>query len=374
MRGPLAFAVAACLGWPAAPAAAPAVLRDSAGYRMAVAPRAFRFPADHASHPDFRSEWWYYTGHLEARGRRFGYELTFFRVGVSRAWRASASRWAPHDLHFAHFALTDEAGRKFRFDERISRPALGLAGADSARYHVWVDGWSAELAPDGRTHRLRAAASEMAIALDLEPLKPPAIHGVGGVSRKAAGAGRASHYYSLTRLATRGSLVVGRDTLAVAGESWMDHEFGSGALEPGQRGWDWVSLQLETGEDLMLYVLRRADGSVEPASSGTWVGRGGATRHLPLEAFELRATGEWTSPRTRGVYPSGWTVRVPSLGLDVALSPVLADQEVAATRTGGVVYWEGAVEARGARAGAPVRGRGYVELTGYAGRRPDAGP
>jgi predicted secreted hydrolase len=178
---------------------------------------------------------------------------------------------------------------------------------------------------------------------------------------------------SLTRLATRGTIVLAGRRFEVSGQSWMDHEFGSGALGRDLAGWDWVSLNLDSGEDLMLYRLRRKDGTIEPASSGTWIGRDGKAEHLVLEAFELEATGAWTSPKSGGRYPSGWRVRVPSRGLDVTLTPLLEDQELVSKVTG-ITYWEGAVDAKGTRQGANIAGRGYVELTGYAGRRPDVGP
>jgi predicted secreted hydrolase len=370
---PLALATLALLGLLAAPrtgAAPPSPPRNALGYRYAVAPYAFAFPRDHASHPSYQSEWWYYTGQLEGAGRRFGFELTFFRVGLDPARAASVSAWAPTAVLFAHLALTDEAGRKFRWDERIARPALGMAGADSTRYRVWIDDWSAELAPDGLTHRLRAPGATIGLALDLVPSKPAAIHGAGGVSRKSAGVPYASHYYSLSRLAASGRVRVGRDTLAVRGEAWMDHEFGSGSLAPGQRGWDWLGLQLDDGCELMLYVLRLEDGGIEPLSSGTWIGRDGRTRHLESGAFELRALRKWKSPKSGATYPSGWSVRVPSEGLDLTLEPMLADQELVTGGAAGVVYWEGAVRTSGRAQGREVRGRGYVELTGYAGRAP----
>lgn len=343
-------------------------LRD--GYQLAVPPYRFEFPRDHAAHPEFRTEWWYYTGHLAGAGRSLGYELTFFRVGLDRARRASPSAWAPHTLVFAHFALTDEDRRSFRFAERIDRPALGMAGADSARYHVWVGDWTAELGGDGVTHRLRAETADAALALELAPLKSPAIHGAGGVSAKSALPGAASHYYSLTRLATRGRVRIGSDTLGVVGTSWMDHEFGSSGLAPHQVGWDWFSVQLDDGRELMLYALRLDDGRIEPVSSGTWVEADGRTRHLPLAAFTIRPTGTWKSPHSGAEYPQGWGVRVPDLGVELTLTPSVADQELVTRATAGVVYWEGSVRVTGTDRGRPVRGAGYVELTGYTGASP----
>lgn len=346
-------------------AASPPVATD--GFRLAVPPFAFRFPADHASHPAYRTEWWYYTGNLESGARRFGYQLTFFRVGVSLEQRARASAWAPHTILFAHLALTDVSKGRFVFHETAGRPGVGTAGADSTAYRVWIDDWSVDLAPDGITHRLRARADGLDLALDLRSLKPPVIHGGAGVSRKGERLGQASHYASLTRLGTTGSIGWEGKRWPVEGLTWMDHEFGSDALGADQVGWDWFSVQLDDGRELMLYLLRRADGSVEPASSGTWVEADGHTRHLPLGSFAVQATGTWTSKGSGGVYPAGWTVSVPTAGVTLELSPSFPDQEL---RAGGghLVYWEGSVRVQGRGPAGPLRGHGYVELTGYAGR------
>jgi predicted secreted hydrolase len=374
MRAPRVLALAAALmalGRPATAGDGP-VRFGPDGFRLAVPPYAYEFPRDHASHPGYAVEWWYYTGHLAGGARRFGYELTFFRVAVARLAerRAEGSAWRTRDVLFAHLALTDETGRRFRHVERASRPALGMAGAGTAAYRVWIGDWSASLAGDGRTHRLEAGADEFALALDLSPSKPPAVHGAGGVSQKAAGEGNASHYYSLTRLVTTGTLVVAGDTLAVTGSSWMDHEYGSGRLAGTHAGWDWLSLQLDDGRELMVYRLRRKDGSPEPLSAGTLVERDGRTRHLALADFDIAPTGRWKSPATGGEYPSGWRVRVPGEGLDLTLEPTLKEQELVSPAMGGIAYWEGSCTVRGTSRGAAVTGRAYVELTGYAGPPP----
>ncbi len=343
---------------------------DADGYRVVVPPYAFRFPADHASHPRYRIEWWYYTGHLATPGRSFGYEMTFFRVGLPQHRTHSASAWVAHDLVFLHLALTDETRGRFRSYETARRAALGLAGADSTRYRVWLDGDSAQLAPDGRTHELRGEAPGFSLSLSLVPLKPPVIHGTDGVSRKGPGLGEASHYYSLTRLATRGRVAVDGDTLGVSGLSWMDHEFTSNGLSRSLAGWDWFSVQLDDGRELMLYRLRERRGGIAPASSGTLVGRDGRTRKLAAADVTVRATGRWKSPKTGAEYPSGWVIEVPSERLQLRLEPTLADQELVARSMGGVAYWEGSVRIEGRGPGGPVRGEGYVELTGYAGAPP----
>jgi predicted secreted hydrolase len=344
----------------------------SNGFRLAVPPYAYEFPRDHASHPEYAVEWWYYTGHLVSGARRFGYELTFFRVALAAlpVRKPDGSAWRAREVLFAHLALTDETGRRFRHVARASRPALGMAGADTTRYRVWIGDWSASLADDDRAHRLEAPSDEFSLALELAPAKPPAIHGAGGVSQKTAGEGNASHYYSLTRMETRGTLVVEGDTLAVSGRSWMDHEYGSGRLPGTHAGWDWLSLQLDDGRELMLYRLRLKDGSPEPLSAGTVIERDGRTRPLALADFDIAPTGRWKSPATGGDYPSGWRVRVPDEGLDLTVEPTLRDQELVVPSMGGIAYWEGSCTVRGRSRGAPMGGRAYVELTGYAGPPP----
>lgn len=376
-RGVAALVVVLALA-AAAPAEAPGpVLRAGSaqfapdGYRLAVPPYAFVFPLDHAAHPAYRSEWWYYTGHLRAGGREFGYELTFFRVGLPVAAGGKRdSAWRARHVIFRHLALTDESARRFRTQERADRQALDLAGADSTRYLVWLGDDYAGLEADRTTHRLVGHGDDFALDLRLVPEKPPVVHGELGVSQKAAGMGNASHYYSFTRLATRGRLVIDRDTLEVTGRSWMDHEFGSNQMQETHAGWDWFSVQLSDGRDLMLYRLRQKGGGLEPFSSGTLVEADGRSQHIAYADFDTGPTGEWRSPRTGGRYPSGWRLRLPNEGIELTLSPTLPDQELVVNSMGGLAYWEGSVRVTGKSAGKPVTGQGYVELTGYAGRSP----
>ena len=334
-------------------------------YRQAVPPYRFQFPRDHAAHPEFRTEWWYYTGHLESGARKFGYELTFFQVGVNPWRKNSRSKWALHTVYFAHFTVTDENNRRFEFTEKINRPALGMAGSDKQRYHVWIDDWSAALLADNRTHQLKASAPQFAIDLSLVSRKPPVVHGHDGVSQKSEGRGRASHYYSLTRLESRGTLTLDGKAYPVTGLSWMDHEFGSNQLSEKQSGWDWFSLQLDDGRELMLYQLRLKDGGIEPRSSGTLVQADGTWKHLPLSAFQIRSGTSWKSPKTGATYPADWTVRLPGDGLEFQITPTIPDQELVTDQSGGVRYWEGSVRVTGTSRGKPVTGVGYVELTGY---------
>ncbi|BCR03477.1 carotenoid 1,2-hydratase [Desulfuromonas versatilis] len=330
------------------------------GYARALTPREFSFPSDHGPHPRYRTEWWYYTGNLQAAdGRRFGYQLTFFRIALTPEPQPRASGWAANQLYMAHFALTDVAGRRFFHFERFARAALGLAGATTDPYRVWLEDW--EASSDGSTAlpmRLRAAQQRIAIDLHLESAKPVVLQGERGLSQKSPEEGNASYYYSLTRMPTVGRIEVGGESLAVAGDSWLDREWSTSALGPEQAGWDWFSLQLDDGRELMYYRLRKKDGSGDPMSSGTLVAGDGSYRRLRPQQVIIDEMGSWQSPHSgaRYRYPSGWLLRLPGEGLELQITPMLRDQELQAT----VRYWEGAVVVEGT-----VGGQGYVELTGY---------
>jgi predicted secreted hydrolase len=354
------------------PAATPDALsnhRKTAGFRSAEPGYRYQFPRDHGTHDDFRTEWWYYTGHLTAEnGRRFGYQVTFFRRGVEPdRVGANPSRWAIRQLYLAHVALTDLDRKQFRYAEKASRAGLGKAGAEAGRLRVWVDRWSVEAsASPHEHHRLQAAAGEFSLDLTVTPEKPPVVHGERGVSRKGSAPPQASHYYSFPRLATAGTLTVNGERLAMQGTSWMDHEFGSGDLGDDIAGWDWFSVQLSDNTELMLYRLRRSDGTVAPVSSGTAILPDGRTRHLSATDIQVDVLDHWVSRSSGGHYPSRWRMAVPALDLSLDLRPLLANQELTTTRSTQVTYWEGAVEVSGHLRGGPVSGQGYVELTGYA--------
>jgi predicted secreted hydrolase len=231
---------------------------------------------------------------------------------------------------------------------------------------VWNGNWSVLWSPDS-AQQLTAVTAGYRIELRLQPSKPPVIHGINGVSQKAPGAGRASHYVSLTRLTTAGRIQLRGEWFDVEGLSWMDHEFFTHSLEANQAGWDWFSLQFEDGSDLMLYRLRRKDGSVEPFSSGTYVTRGGAPKHLSVSEYSLTPSADvWVSPATQGRYPMKWTIRVPSLGIEAVTTTRLREQELKGRSGVSPSYWEGAIEVRGTRDGKPLSGSGYLEMTGYA--------
>jgi len=345
--------------------AARPLAQSSPAWREAVAGYQFAFPRDHASHPDYKIEWWYYTGNVETTaGRRFGYQVTFFRVGVDPT-PANPSAWAVRDLYMAHLAVSDPQGRRYRFDEKLTRGGPGLSGAATDRYRVWNEDWRAGLDAAGR-HVVSARGRGLAVELVLDEGKPPAINGIGGISQKGAQPGNASHYYSLTRMPTRGTLEIDGERFEVQGASWMDHEFGTSFLEREQQGWDWLSLQLADGRELMLYQLRRADGSRDPRSSGTLVDPQGRTTHLGEGDFTMARTGATFRSKSGAAYPTGWTITVPGAGLSLTVSTPLEDQELV-TAAAGIAYWEGLVDVAGTARGTPITGRGYLEMTGYKG-------
>jgi predicted secreted hydrolase len=341
-----------------------AALKAAEGpFRQALPGYTFSFPRDHYSHDEYRTEWWYYTGHLASAGRAYGYELTFFRSGLAEN-RANPSRWAAKNLYLAHFAVSDISQKSFRYFERVGRAGGGQAGASEQQFRVWVGDW--EASGEGAAARLKAREGDCALDLSLAAQKPPVINGERGVSQKGEGRGRASHYYSLTRLRTEGTLTVQGVALPVSGLSWMDHEFGSTDLSPDQAGWDWFSLQFDDGTDLMLYIIRKQDGQPDPHSAGTWVGAEGNATHLRQSDFSIEVIDHWTSPHTKGVYPIKWRLRVPKVGLDAVVTPAFPDQELNTTRSTQVVYWEGAARAEGTIAGCRLKGQAYVEMTGYS--------
>lgn len=342
---------------------------SSQEFRLATEGYTYTFPRDHGAHEEFRTEWWYYTGQLTTKdGRPFGYQLTFFRRGMPKDQvKTLPSQWTVTQLYLGHFAVSDLSKGRFHYAEKISRAGLGKAGADHDRLHVWIDRWSAESSSTSPgIHRLRASDGDLALQLTVSQAKPLVIHGTDGISRKGAGPGQASHYYSFTKLTTTGQLTIGNESFDVTGTSWMDHEFGSADLGKDLVGWDWFSLQLDDQRELMLYRLRRADGSADLISSGTLIDREGRGQHLTIGDFTLEPLSHWTSPTSKARYPQKWRLTIPSQQLSLELAPLMAEQELSTTRSTQVTYWEGAIEARGTSEGKPIHGQGYMELTGYA--------
>jgi predicted secreted hydrolase len=339
---------------------------DTVGYRRALEPRAFDFPPDHGPHPDFRTEWWYVTGNLSSTsGRDFGFQLTIFRNALSPTSPESPSDWATNQAYMGHFTVTDVSGERFYAHERFARGAAGLAGAEGEPLRVWLEDWKLE-ATTAATFpiRLEARDADVELRLELTEGKPVVLQGDRGLSQKGPEPGNASYYYAHTRLPASGTLVLDGDTLEVTGTAWLDREWSTSALSEGQVGWDWFALQLDDGWELMIYRLRRSDGSADRLSDGVLIDPDGA--RIPLDwgvDVTMTSTGTWTSPIDGVVYPSGWRIAVPGRGWDLTVEPRIPDQELDVSFR----YWEGAVSVRGSGEGrAPVEGRGYVELTGYA--------
>ncbi|MEP6886743.1 MAG: lipocalin-like domain-containing protein [Nitrospirales bacterium] len=366
------FGIALCvvLAFSCILGALPAVSLDTeqTHFREAVSGYTYQFPRDHGSHDDFRTEWWYYTGHLATEdGREFGYELTFFRRAMDDVHITThPSRWAIRHLYLAHAALSEQDRHRFRYAEKISRAGIGKAGSETGRLHVWIDRWSVEASPDHHQHALRATTGGFSFDLHLASEKAPVVHGEGGISRKGTESGQASHYYSMTRLRTTGTLTVDGHLQTVHGISWMDHEFGSGRLGNGQVGWDWFSVQLDDHSELMFYLLRRIDGTADPVSSGTWVLPDGTSDPLTVSDVKIDVLDYWTSPASGTRYPNRWRLSVPSRRLSLLLVPPMPNQELMTERSTQVTYWEGAVNVTGEAGERHVTGQGYVELTGYA--------
>jgi predicted secreted hydrolase len=337
-------------------------------WQSAVGPWAWSFPRDHGAHPSFKSEWWYFTGNVhDPQGRRFGYQLTLFRQGVQFKPAQPTSHWSVRDFYFGHFTISDLAAGRFHFEERVSRGALGEAGAATGRMDVKLGSWTIQQQGNREDYKLSAHSADLDLNLEETPAKPLVLEGVAGLSQKDQGRGQASYYYSYPRLATTGQLRVGGATYDVTGESWFDHEFSTSSLGPEEVGWDWFCIQLGNHEEMMLYVLRDKSGSISASSEGTWVRADGTAERIPPGKFTVRDTATWHSSASGATYPAGWHIVVPGHQADLTVTPALADQELRLTKMGALDYWEGACDTRGTVAGQPVSGVGYTELTGYAG-------
>lgn len=342
-----------------------------AGFAQVLGPRAFDFPRDHGAHPDYRQEWWYVTGNLDGpHGERFGFELTFFRFALAPAGRLSierGSRWRTHQIYMAHFAVTDVARKRFRYSQKLSRDALGLAGAvastaDGGSLRVWLDDWSLSTSlPAATQWRLHAVQPGYELTLDAQARLPPVLNGEAGLSRKSSEPGSASYYYSMPRVAVSGRLMRDGVPLEVSGVAWVDREWGSGTLGSAEQGWDWFALELKDGSSVMFYSMRNRDGSRDPHSAGTWVDATGQSRPLASDEVRIEVEDYWKNQRGER-YPARWHVRIPTENVELDVQPVLQDQELTTSPR----YWEGAVDVSGSHDGHDAAGRGYVELVGYA--------
>ncbi|MEZ5326542.1 MAG: lipocalin-like domain-containing protein [Verrucomicrobiales bacterium] len=343
----------------------------AADWKRALPGWAYEFPRDHFDHPDFKTEWWYFTGHLHeqgGKGRDFGFQVTFFRQGARAPGNRSkvSSRFVQDHFYFGHFAVSDLSAKQFYYTQEISRGAFDEAGAASdggaGDRVVWLNDWNLTLNENDGFHTIALnKADGVILDMNVVPQKPLVFHGENGVSQKAAGAGNASHYYSCSRMRATGTMTIGEENISVAGEAWLDREWATNQLAADQVGWDWFSLQFKDGSELMIYQLRKNDGSADPVSSGTWIDPAGKSTHLSSDDFTLtpQKAGSWKSGNSGADYPLRWSIAVPSLGIDVTTSEVMQNQELYLPP---LTYWEGAVKVSGTH-----EGQGYMELTGYGG-------
>ena len=336
---------------------------DISGFSQAIDPWDWQFPQDHGAHPDFQTEWWYYTGNVATEdGRRFGYQFTIFRRAISPENYVSDSEWRTDQIHMAHFTISDIAEEEFYHDVRYSRGGAGLAGAVADPvYRVWLEDWQViGENEDATLQRITAETEDFGLDVQLEQVKPPALQGDNGLSPKSDEVGNASYYYSLTRLLTSGTITINDETFEVTGNTWMDHEFSTSALGGQAQGWDWFGLIFDDNTELMVGQIRLTDGDKEPAFGGLMINGDGSTRYLAADDFTITSTDTWISPHTDAEYPSGWEIELKGdEGFAITVTPLQNDQELHGT---GIEYWEGAVRIEGDKTG-----YGYAELTGYIG-------
>ncbi len=336
--------------------------RPAGEFLQALGPREWSFPRDHARHDGFKTEWWYFTGNLrDSAGRRFGYQLTFFRTAFTASPATRPSPWAATDLYFAHAAITDVEGKAFVYADRIARGRAGYALASDNDLDVMLRDWTLKRQADDSV-KLSAADDKLSIDLTCRPGRGPILQGPGGRNPKGREPAEASYYYSMTRLPTSGTLTVNGRRFTVDGLSWMDHEFSSNQISSNQVGWDWIALHLADGRDLMLYRMRNKAGSAD-FLSGTLISADGKPRYLSAADKSLTPSGQWKSPASGGIYPTSWKIKIDGIP-EMTLRPLLADQELQTPHSTDVTYYEGAVEALDP-SGKPA-GEGYLEMTGYA--------
>ncbi len=337
-------------------------LRDGTEFEPVTLPR------DLAAHKNAQTEWWYYTGHGETvSGKRFGFELVFFkrRTDLDK-FSLVPLRLFGNPIYFAHFAVTEHDGERFRYAHRKS--ANGWfdppASASEEHFHLRLGDWSVR--ESHGAHVLRATiGTDEVFEATLKPTKKPVFNGIAkdGVSFKDEG--QASRYFSYTRMEMEGDLTANGKTEHFKGSAWMDREFGTWTPTQNQKGWDWFSIQLDDDTELMCYQIRNGAGGVSEFSSGTFVEKNGDFTPLGKEDFSIEPTGFWKSPKTDATYPSGWTIKVPKFDLDLTVSPVLQNQELDTRGTTMIIYWEGDCDVKGKNKDEAVSGRAYVELVGY---------
>ncbi len=333
--------------------------RVTPGYRLS-------FPVDHAAHPEFRQEWWYFTGNLIGEdGREFGFQLTFFRFAHGRSEHLPAAGWNNDQTWMTHFAVTDVQQNRFFAEQDFARGALDLAGAAAEPFTVWVNGWSAtqtgKTCRECLTVKLVAETDEFSIDLEVKSNTGPLLQGEQGFSVKNDQGDVASYYYSYPDLHSTGKVVIHGQSHQVEGTAWMDREWSSAVLAKGQSGWDWFALHLDDGRKLMLFQVR--DEVKRNFRHAVLIGRGGMSEQLSPETLEMTPTDFWISPDTGNRYPTRWSIRNTSddYAMELSIKPKVKNQELNLS----FQYYEGAVEFEGELEGDRVSGSGYMELTGY---------
>ncbi len=323
--------------------------------------KPLQFPRDHGAHPDFRTEWWYVTGHAStAAGRAFGFQVTFFRSRVDAA-QGMQSAFAAKQLVFAHAAVTDVQGNKLLHDQRIAREGFDIATAGTADTQLKLRDWS--LVREGPAYRARISAQDFTLDFTFAPTQAVLLQGDQGLSRKGPDARQASYYYSQPQLKTQGTLTLRGDPLAVTGTAWLDHEWSEELMHPEAVGWDWIGMNFMDGSALTAFRLRRRDGSTlwdggsfRTAAGTPYIASPGETQFRPQRT--------WKSPLSQAVYPVEWMVRTPADFYTVRA--VIDNQELDSRNSTGAIYWEGLsdlIDSNGRKVA-----RGYLEMTGYAGK------
>ncbi|TXH69550.1 MAG: carotenoid 1,2-hydratase [Thiothrix sp.] len=334
----------------------------AAGFARAVEPRAFIFPQDHAAHPEFRNEWWYVTGNVQTQsGRRFAYQVTFFRIALSPQVPTNTSVWATNQVWMAHIALSDIDGNEHVYDQRFARGAAGLAGQNMQPFKVWLEDWQILGQANGEfPWVVQVTNPDFSLKLNLQPEKPVVLQGDQGLSQKSSEAGNASYYYSLTRLATTGVIHYQDQDFQVSGLSWLDREWSTSVLGKDQVGWDWFSLQMDDGHELMFYQLRKLSGEADQVhSQGKWIKPDASTVNLSLQDVKLKPLQYWQAA-SGAKYPIAWGLEYPAVKGHWRIEAVLEDQLMQTS----VLYWEGAVRVIDLATHKRV-GQGYLELSGY---------
>ena len=340
---------------------ASAILPTGLRNAYALPARTLVFPRDRGAHPDFRTEWWYITGHARTRSkpdRDFGFQLTFFRSRIAST-QAMTSRFAAKQLLFAHAAITDVAGNQLHHDQRIARSGFEVASGSESDMALKLRDWS--LSANGAQYTAHLPAANFSLSLQFTETQTVLLQGNNGLSRKGPDEKQASYYYSQPQLAASGTLQVKGQLFEVVGTAWLDHEWSQELLAPGAVGWDWIGMNLTDGSALTAFRLRNKDGGA------VWDGGSFRSANQSLYVFSkgeviFRPTRFWKSPLTQTTYPVEWIVRTPADFYTVRA--VIDNQELDSRQSTGAIYWEGLselIDSNGKKVGS-----GYLEMTGYS--------